>query len=387
MSSSGNVDGIVDWVRKLAGVHGQTSRKTVQAVLIDEVRASSVEAQVLEEALPILTSHIVQLEEIETSVRARLADLLQEDEEYQRAAQVLQDGLGQDRRLMTNEKRFETLVRIVRLYLETGQVERAEPALSRAQHVRPHAKDISPETDVAFKLCQARIYDANRRFLDASNKYHMISKEPAVDEEDRMICLSQAIVCAVLSPAGPLRGHALRRLYTDERSKQTANYGILEKVFLNQLLLPADTEEFGAQLAPHQRAITADGTTVLEKAVIEHNLTAVASVYNNIGIAELGRFLGLDKAKAESYAAKMITQNRLQGKIDQVDGLIYFQSHLDSAPSQVNDFDYASGDMDGNGIVLLRELDRDIEDSCNTVESIVTALHDIHPEFVNSIIA
>ena len=69
---------------------------------------------------------------------------------------------------------------------------------------------------------------------------------------------------------------------------------------------------FGQQLKPHQMASLPDGTTVLEAAVIEHNLASAARLYNNIYLSELGTLLGVDAAKAEEIASKMITESRLK---------------------------------------------------------------------------
>jgi COP9 signalosome complex subunit 4 len=59
-------------------------------------------------------------------------------------------------------------------------------------------------------------------------------------------------------------------------------------------------------------AVTADGFTVLERAVIEHNLAAASRLYNNIYILELGQLLGVSPEKAESIAARMIAEERLK---------------------------------------------------------------------------
>lgn len=68
---------------------------------------------------------------------------------------------------------------------------------------------------------------------------------------------------------------------------------------------------FSDMLRPHQRAKTADGTTVLEKAVIEHNLAAAAKLYLNIATAELGALLGTSTSRAEEIAARMVSEGRL----------------------------------------------------------------------------
>ena len=104
-------------------------------------------------------------------------------------------------------------------------------------------------------------------------------------------------------------------------------------MFLDRLLAPAEIEAFAAKLAPHQLAITADGSTVLSKAVVEHNLIAASKLYENISTASLATLLGLKDGKddtaaekAEDYAARMVEQRRLRAQIDQIDGVITFES-------------------------------------------------------------
>ena len=61
------------------------------------------------------------------------------------------------------------------------------------------------------------------------------------------------------------------------------------------------------------------------RAVIEHNLLSVSLLYSNITFTQLGHVLGVSASKAEQIASGMMTENRLQGKIDQVDSLLYFK--------------------------------------------------------------
>ena len=71
-------------------------------------------------------------------------------------------------------------------------------------------------------------------------------------------------------------------------------------------------DSFAEQLRPHQCAITTDGSTVLDRAVIEHNLAAASKLYNNIYFSELGQLLGCTPEKAESTASKMVMEDRLK---------------------------------------------------------------------------
>lgn len=71
-------------------------------------------------------------------------------------------------------------------------------------------------------------------------------------------------------------------------------------------------DSFAQQLRPHQCAITTDGSTVLDRAVIEHNLAAASKLYNNIYFTELGSLLGCTPEKAEGTASKMVMEDRLK---------------------------------------------------------------------------
>ena len=120
--------------------------------------------------------------------------------------------------------------------------------------------------------------DAGRRFLDASQEYFNVSLATGVDESDRLHALSAAIICAVLAPAGPQRSRTLARLYKDDRATSVDVFSILEKMHLDRLLTKEEVAAFSQKLQPHQLAPTADGSTVLDKAVIEHNLVAASKL-------------------------------------------------------------------------------------------------------------
>ena len=63
-------------------------------------------------------------------------------------------------------------------------------------------------------------------------------------------------------------------------------------------------------------------------------------VYENIGFAQLGALLGVSAVQAEKMAAKLISDGRLLGHIDQVDQYMYFASEtepMDAWEKQVVD--------------------------------------------------
>ena len=84
-----------------------------------------------------------------------------------------------------------------------------------------------------------------------------VSFEQMVDESERLKCLSAAITCAVLAPAGPQRSRILATLYKDERASQNlpTDFAILEKMHFLRLLSPVEVGEFAKSLAPHQLAL------------------------------------------------------------------------------------------------------------------------------------
>ncbi|KAL8939727.1 MAG: hypothetical protein Q9216_003205 [Gyalolechia sp. 2 TL-2023] len=275
-------------------------------------------------ALRSLESRIASFEEQDAQLREMLADAYTQQEEYIEAAKVLQGiQLESSQRRVPDDQKVGTWIRICRLYLEEDDTTSAESYLNRAKNLR-HKVD-NPELVLGFQLSEARILDARRKFPEASQAYHSFSFSPVLDEEERTRALSSAITCAVLSPAGPSRSRALAKLYKDERAPQVPEFGILEKMFLDRLLSPEEVSRFSESLLPHQLAQTSDGSTVLAKAVIEHNLLSVSKLYDNVGVDELANLLGLDADKAENYAAHMLEQGRIAGSIDQIDRVIFFE--------------------------------------------------------------
>jgi hypothetical protein len=55
-------------------------------------------------------------------------------------------------------------------------------------------------------------------------------------------------------------------------------YGLLERMFHDKFLSPADVAAFESRLLPHQKATDATGTTVMQRAMVEHNMLAASKV-------------------------------------------------------------------------------------------------------------
>jgi COP9 signalosome complex subunit 4 len=340
----------------------------------------AIKIKVGQHAVTLLQSRSASVEEQDSNIREILADAYEAEEEYSAAARVLQGiHLDSSQRLITDAAKTRMWIRILRLYLEEDDTTNAESFLNRIKNLPSKIED--PELKLHFQLSQARILDARRRFLDASQEYFNVSLASGVDESDRLQALSAAIICAVLAPAGPQRSRTLARLYKDDRATSVDVFSILEKMHLDRLLTPEEVGAFSQKLQPHQLAKTADGSTVLDKAVIEHNLVAASRLYENIKTDALGAILALKDSsdasageKAEDYAARMVEQGRLKGSIDQIDGIIYFDSDISGVGN--------TGTMGRN----IRLWDAGVETVAEDVERVAASVADafpVSPSFVS----
>jgi COP9 signalosome complex subunit 4 len=322
---SGDLIAIIDAI--FASSLGIVATRSLSILFVETLKAvqnNDTKTEVGEHALAVFQSQASSFEEQGIHVRELMADAFENDDDFLAAAKVLAGiPLESSQRKVANEDKVRFWIRITRNYLEVDDTTLAEQYLNKAKNLIYTVSD--RDLNLHFKLCQARIQDARRNFLAAAQGYQDISFMSVIAEEERLHTLSMAIKCAVLAPAGPARSRALGRLYKDERSSTLEEYGILEKMFLDRLLTPAEVEKFAEGLAVHQLAKTADGSTVLAKAVVEHNLRGASRLYSNIDFDALGLLLGLDGEKAEETTARMIEQGRLVGRIDQIERIIWFE--------------------------------------------------------------
>ncbi|KAG7449171.1 uncharacterized protein BT62DRAFT_887959 [Guyanagaster necrorhizus] len=372
----------------------------VKALTHDSIRNHDLRKNAVEDTLAVVLPKIVSYEEQVIALRFQLADLLEEEEEWSSAAHVLMSVYNESgQRSFTDSDRLRGYVRIVRLLLEEEDSVQAETYFNRAQLVVHSTND--KETLLQFKLCQARISDYGRKFLEAASRYHELSYVGEIDEDERRQMLVAAVTCAVLAPAGPNRSRVLASLYRDERTSDLPTYNILSKMFLDHILRPTEVKEFEGTLKPHQLAKiaissndrlassshdNADDTTtnsrtgpstVLDRAVMEHNVLASSKVYNNITFRGLGALLDLTPGAAENMARKMIEQGRLRGSIDQVDKLIWFEGNREEDDAQgkaggLGDVEEA----EDTGAPFTKRWDTQIRLTAANVESIVQHLTD-----------
>ncbi|KAJ3284570.1 COP9 signalosome complex subunit 4 [Rhizoclosmatium sp. JEL0117] len=286
----------------------------------------------------------VAFEEQISLARFSLAAILEFNEEWSEAAKVLmQIPLDSGHRHVDDLQKAAVYVRIVRLLLEDEDSVSAESYLNRASLVVNKPEFEANKSDEAlvltlqFKAAQARLLDFKRMFQLAATKYHQLSYLVQMAESERITCLVQAVVCAILAPAGPGRSRLLATLYKDERTREspecsTLYYPILSKMYLDRILRVSEIAEFRETLRPHQLARLSDGMTVLDRAVIEHNVVAASKIYTSIKFSQLSGLLGVATAEAaESVVARMVGEGRVDGTIDQMEGMVYFEESTSSS--------------------------------------------------------
>ncbi|XP_031553705.1 COP9 signalosome complex subunit 4-like [Actinia tenebrosa] len=276
-------------------------------------------------ALDKLQPRVISFEEQVASIRQHLAKLYEEAQEWNAAAKVLTGiPLETGQRQYSVDYKLETYLRIAQLYLEDDDPVQADAYLNRASLL--HADTKNESLQILYKVCYARVLDYRRKFIEAAQRYIDLSYRTAIHEDERMTALKHALICTVLASAGQQRSRMLANLFKDERCQHLPAYGILEKMYLDRIIRSPELKEFATMLMPHHKATTADGSTILDRAVIEHNLLSASKLYNNIGFVELGSLLEIPPEKAERIASQMITESRMTGSIDQIDGIVHFEA-------------------------------------------------------------
>lgn len=365
LAGGGNVEGLKAMVTHMMSddVPLVISRQILQTLCQEVVTTLPAEQQkeTAAFALEKMSPRVMSFDEQVSVLREGLSKLYQNDAEWSRAAKMLAGiDLDSGTRVLSDEYKLRKCVQIAMLYLEDDDAVNADTFIKKASFLLSACKDDTLEYQ--FKTCYARILDGKGRFVEAALRYYDLSQTKIglvtgegkqVGEADLAAALTNAITCAILAAAGPQRSRVLTTLYKDERCARLPVFSLMEKVYLERILRNDEVQAFSANLKPHQLGVESeDGMSIVSRAVIEHNLLSASKLYNNIMVTDLGQLLGVDPRLAEETAAKMIGEERMTGKIDQVDGLIYFQDPKDASAAMV-------------------QFDDQILDVCNQVNALI----------------
>lgn len=269
-------------------------------------------------------------------------------------------------------------MKIARLYLEDDDPIQAEAYINRASLLQGETK--KTELHVLYKVCYARVLDYRRKFIEAAQRYNELSYRTIIDEGERMTALKNALICTILASAGQQRSRMLATLFKDERCQHLPAYAILEKMYLDRIIRRSELQEFEALLQVHQKASTLDGSSILDRAVFEHNLLSASKLYNNITFEELGALLEIDPKKAERIASQMLTEERMNGYIDQIDGIVHFEGKFTKIYT-VNFIEFKN-----DSLILARltlpTWDKSIQSICYQVNAVIEKIGAAEPEWM-----
>jgi len=275
-------------------------------------------------ALARMQRRLVSFEEQDILIREHLSRIYEKEENWSKSAEMLAATFSETgQRSCSLDVKLDKFLRITQLHLKNEKPLEAEECVNRASQLQFSTDNANLK--IKFKVCYAQVLDYRGKFLDASQRYIELSTIKEIQESERLEAIEKALNCTILAPAGPIRSGMLATLYKDERCQALPGYMILQKVFLERILKPEEVKEFSEQLMPHHKKNTADGTNILARAVTEHNILSASKLYTSICFRELGLLLDIPYVTAEKVASKMICEGRLQGSIDQIDEIVYFE--------------------------------------------------------------
>jgi COP9 signalosome complex subunit 4 len=264
-----------------------------------------------------------------------LSGLYQSECAYQQAADTLaRFDLDSGLRQVESNVKVDKYLRISHLYLEDGaHVDLADAFVKKASSLLSSLdKDKDKDLMLQYLSCSGRLLDRKNKFTEAATRFLDLSKKMGYGETvlgtDKKEALASALACTLLADAGPQRSRLLAKLYKDDDVASMEAYGILEKVFLDRLLLAEDVEAFSRTLGGHHHSGTPHkwGLSVVELAIVQHNLLGCSKLYSSVTITSLAELLSVDEATAMNVVAKMILEDRVRGSIDQISGIVSFEA-------------------------------------------------------------
>ncbi|KAK6030852.1 PCI domain protein, partial [Ostertagia ostertagi] len=302
------------------------SRQLISAIAQRVESCQQNESSILilaDSILAVLDTTSLAFEEQKCAIRARLASLHEEAGRYVEAAETLKKiSTDSAQRPCSPAQKMALYLRIGRLLLDSGDYAEAEQYVNRASLLQTE-KDCD-SYNVEYKAIYARVLDGRRKFTDAAQRYHELSLVVDLPESDQKTALSRSITCTILAAPGTARSRMLNTLFKDPRAAELPSFSLLEKLYLDRLIKAPELVEFERELQPHQRT-NEHGQSIVEGVIVEHNMTAVSRLYNNIALSTLAELLGISADKAEEIVAQMISSERLIGHIDQLEGFVHFE--------------------------------------------------------------
>ncbi|KAI3617277.1 hypothetical protein CBS9595_003186 [Malassezia furfur] len=301
----------------------------------------------LEHILTSTGEQTVALDDELTDVRILAADLLEAQHRWADAMRMLQDSTSDaGRRSRSDAHTFELNVRLLRLCLQCDALAEADLYHKRASAL-VHTVQRSSENEalapvlLAFRPSQAELYDRQLRFTDAALRFYELSTAPTLDDAQKTALLSKSVAAALLAPISAQRSRLLAQLQRDPRTAALPLGTALQHVAARRLVRAPLVAHIAAHLAPHQLTrVPGSDHTLLDAAMVEHNIDATSRVYDTITLDSLAALVGLPEPACETMVAHMILQHRLPSTcfLDQMAHAVHFgppdEPSGDEAPSE-----------------------------------------------------
>ncbi|XP_029341165.1 COP9 signalosome complex subunit 4-like [Acyrthosiphon pisum] len=253
-----------------------------------------------------------------------LSSIYEKEEKWKEAANLLASIPAESYYRYSVDFELELYMKIARLYMEDDDPLLAHPYVKKAAVLQ--LETTNTDLHINYKVCYARMLNFRLKFVEAALEYHELSNCPSFGESERLVALKNALVCTILSFSGNNRTQLLKLLYNDERCKLLIRLTTLEKLYMVRIIKHNEMNEIETMLMPHQKAKTNYGTTLLVEAIAEHNIQSIRLLHKSIQLELFAKLLGFDLYEAKLIAERIISEGRIEGSIDETDGLIIFNS-------------------------------------------------------------
>lgn len=214
-------------------------------------------------------------------------------------------------------------VKMIELFCYADEYVQAETLMTRCtKHIRYHA---DKELKIRFNCTQAQIHEFKRRFTEAAQRFYEVSIN---DPSQAVDALKRSAICAILAEPTDARARIVGVIVNDDRAKTLdALLPVMNKIHQMRFLRAQDSEVIKRMII--NDAQKSGSPSILDMALLTHNIKAVSQVFYNISITELATLVGVTADEALRVVAGMISAGKINGTIDQVEDLVTFHSSRD----------------------------------------------------------
>ena len=143
----------------------------------------SISKAVSHYTLDIVQPRVISFEDQVGAIRQHLAEIYEREQHWRQAAEVLVGiPLETGQKQYTVAYKLETYLKIARLYLEDEDPVQGEAYINRAAQLQTHSKD--EHLQIIYKVCQGRLLDYKRKFIEAASRYNELSYKTIIHDEE-----------------------------------------------------------------------------------------------------------------------------------------------------------------------------------------------------------